>query len=114
MNLRRMTAAILLGLSLVAATAPVADRKGADRIRAHVQYLASDQLQGRDTGSPGHAMAAQYVASQFAALGLKPGGPAAAGPAGPLRRASHANRKVTRSLAQGATGRHVVSGCGQA
>lgn len=92
MNLRRMTAAILLGLSLVAATAPVADRKAAGRIRAHVQYLASDTLQGRDTGSPGHEMAAQYVAAQFAAIGLRPGGPGGSWflPV-PLRRASHAN-----------------------
>ncbi|MEO7365549.1 MAG: M28 family peptidase [Sphingomicrobium sp.] len=102
MNLRRMTAAILSGLSLVAASAPVADRTAADRIQAHVQYLASDQLQGRDTGSPGHALAAQYVASQFASMGLKPGVPGGSWllPV-PLRRASHATPQQVTLLIGG-------------
>jgi len=53
--------------------APV-DPGAADRIRGHVQFLASDDLEGRDTGSHGYRVGAQYVASQFAAIGLKPGG----------------------------------------
>jgi hypothetical protein len=40
----------------------------------HVQYLASDALAGRNTGSEGHRKAAEYVASQFAQAGLKPAG----------------------------------------
>jgi hypothetical protein len=40
----------------------------------HVQVLAHDSLKGRDTGSPGHESAVRYVASQFAAAGLTPGG----------------------------------------
>jgi hypothetical protein len=40
----------------------------------HVQYLASDQLEGRNVGSPGFDKAAAYVASQFERAGLKPGG----------------------------------------
>lgn len=43
-------------------------------VRAHVAFLADDLLKGRDTGSEGHEIAARYVASQFAQLGLKPGG----------------------------------------
>jgi hypothetical protein len=46
----------------------------ADRFKAHVAFLADDGLEGRDTGSRGHRIAAAYVASQFMALGLKPGG----------------------------------------
>jgi hypothetical protein len=42
-------------------------------IRAHVAYLASDALQGREAGSAGFDTAATYVAQQFAAAGLKPG-----------------------------------------
>ncbi|MDB5692610.1 MAG: peptidase [Alphaproteobacteria bacterium] len=45
----------------------------ADRFRADVTFLADDRLEGRDTGSRGHEIAAAYVASQFIALGLKPG-----------------------------------------
>jgi Zn-dependent M28 family amino/carboxypeptidase len=45
-----------------------------ERIRAHVAFLADDLLEGRDTGSRGHEIAARYVANQFAGFGLKPGG----------------------------------------
>src|SRR5690349_9439337 len=46
----------------------------ADRIRAHVTFLADDLLEGREAGTRGHEIAASYVASQFALLGVKPGG----------------------------------------
>jgi Zn-dependent M28 family amino/carboxypeptidase len=46
----------------------------ADRFKSHVAFLADDLLEGRDTGSRGHEIAAAYVASQFLGLGLKPGG----------------------------------------
>ena len=45
----------------------------ADAFRAHVAFLADDLLEGRDTGSRGHEIAARYVASEFASLGLHPG-----------------------------------------
>src|SRR5262245_36817683 len=41
---------------------------------AHVQFLADDKLQGRDTASAGFKKAADYVADQFAKAGLKPAG----------------------------------------
>jgi len=41
-------------------------------LRAHVEYLADDLLEGRGTGSRGHALAAAYVAAQFKQLGLTP------------------------------------------
>ena len=48
----------------------------AERFRAHVEFLADDLLEGRDTGTRGHEIAARYVASQFEAAGLEPGGEA--------------------------------------
>ncbi len=45
-----------------------------DGIYAHLAYLADDALEGRMTGEPGYDMAAKYVADQFAAFGLGPGG----------------------------------------
>jgi len=45
----------------------------ADAFRAHVTFLADDLLEGRDAGSRGYEIAARYVATQFAALGLRPG-----------------------------------------
>lgn len=41
---------------------------------SHVAFLADDALEGRDTGSPGHRKAAEYVAGEFAKAGLKPAG----------------------------------------
>ena len=38
----------------------------------HVQFLADDKLEGRNTGSEGHRTAALYVAGQFERAGLKP------------------------------------------
>ena len=47
----------------------------ATRFRAHVAMLAHDDLEGRGTGSNGIDLAAGYIAGQFAAAGLSPGGP---------------------------------------
>jgi hypothetical protein len=41
---------------------------------AHVEYLAGDQLQGRETGSDGYRAAARYVAGKMETFGLKPAG----------------------------------------
>ena len=46
----------------------------ADRVKAHVAFLADDLLEGRGTGTRGHEIAMRYVASQFAAYGLTPAG----------------------------------------
>ena len=48
----------------------------ADRVRAHIDFLASDLLQGREPGTPGYDIAADYVAAQFRQLGLTPAGDA--------------------------------------
>src|SRR5262245_16515484 len=40
----------------------------------HVEYLASDDLKGRHTGSEGYRNAADYVAQEFQSLGLHPAG----------------------------------------
>ena len=44
----------------------------ASRMMKHVEYLASDQLQGRGLGSEGIEKAAEYIAAQFEEAGLKP------------------------------------------
>jgi len=41
---------------------------------SHVQFLADDRLEGRNTGGPGFLAAVHYVESQFEKLGLKPAG----------------------------------------
>jgi Zn-dependent M28 family amino/carboxypeptidase len=49
---------------------------GADQTRwwAHVQTLADDRLEGRQTGTEGYRKAASYVAEQLERVGLKPAG----------------------------------------
>jgi Zn-dependent M28 family amino/carboxypeptidase len=46
----------------------------ADNIKAHIEFLADDTLEGRDTGSNGYQIAANYVKSYFKQLGLTPQG----------------------------------------
>jgi Zn-dependent M28 family amino/carboxypeptidase len=46
----------------------------AERIRAHVKFLADDLLEGRGTGQRGGDIAAAYIATQFELYGLKPAG----------------------------------------
>jgi hypothetical protein len=41
---------------------------------SHIQVLADDAMQGRETGSPGHQKAAQFVAGEFERAGLKAAG----------------------------------------
>ncbi len=70
--------ALLLGLCpLIAAAGPVpaaAADAAAARIRAHIEFLADDLLEGRAAGSRGFDLAARYVATEFLALGLRPAG----------------------------------------
>ena len=46
----------------------------ADEIRGHIEFLASDDLGGRDTPSPGLEAAAEYLAAEFERAGLDPAG----------------------------------------
>src|ERR1700733_16260638 len=41
---------------------------------SHIQVLADDKMEGRNTGSEGHKRAAFYVAEQFDNAGLAPAG----------------------------------------
>ncbi|MDP5280962.1 M20/M25/M40 family metallo-hydrolase [Sphingomonas sp. DG1-23] len=42
-------------------------------LKAHVQFLADDSLRGREAGTHAYDVAAEYVAAQMLATGLKPG-----------------------------------------
>ena len=44
------------------------------RMQDDVAFLASDSLQGRDTGTPYELMAADYIQKRYGALGLEPKG----------------------------------------
>src|SRR5207237_4849099 len=64
---------ILLVVVVVFSTAVSAQQTAvASRTRPAVEFLASDRLEGRDTGSPGERMAGDYIAMQLARAGAKP------------------------------------------
>ncbi|MGB9177801.1 MAG: M20/M25/M40 family metallo-hydrolase [Pyrinomonadaceae bacterium] len=69
---------LLLHLTLIFAVAfsaiaqqQRASAPGAERLREHVTYLASDKLEGRRTGTQGAQDAAVYIAGEFSRYGLK-------------------------------------------
>ncbi|MEX2583341.1 MAG: M28 family metallopeptidase [Gemmatimonadota bacterium] len=64
-----------------AAGAAPADRSGSgaaeitpEGMRARIHFLASDELSGRDTWSPGLEAAAAYLVSEYHQMGLEPAG----------------------------------------
>src|SRR5438094_220511 len=67
--MRNVTCAV--ALTMTAAIAVHADGK---RWWSHVEALANDGMEGRNTGSAGHKRAAEYVAAHFKDAGLEPAG----------------------------------------
>ncbi|MFE8605759.1 M28 family metallopeptidase [Archangium violaceum] len=66
---------LLAALALLSASAARAEAPAPNGASwwKHVEFLASDALQGRDTGSEGYRKAAAYVTEQLSAAGVKPG-----------------------------------------
>ena len=83
-----MRALTLMLLLAITATAPLAAQAGASAsaatraahaldprvLRAHLEFLADDALEGRAPGTGGGKTAAKYIATQFERLGLEPAG----------------------------------------
>ena len=61
---------VLIPVLLIFALGVVAQQPA--RIQQDVKYLASDELEGRLTGSKGATEAADYIAAEFRRVGLKP------------------------------------------
>jgi peptidase M28-like protein len=61
-------------LVLLVTLAAVAVHADQQRWWSHVEALANDNMAGRNTGSPEHKRAAEYVAAQFQKAGLDPAG----------------------------------------
>src|SRR5438477_4622028 len=49
-------------------------RADAKRWWSHVEALANDGMEGRNTGTPAHKRAAEYVAAELEKAGLEPAG----------------------------------------
>ena len=65
-------ALLLASTGALAQTAPLTPEEAA--MRAHVAFLAADDMKGREPGTPEYDRAAAYVADQMRAAGLKPSG----------------------------------------
>lgn len=57
-----------------AGSAKVEITPNVENIKSHMNFLADDLLEGRETGSKGHEIASLYIAGEFAKYGLKPAG----------------------------------------
>jgi hypothetical protein len=68
--------AALLALASACASGPMSRKDGAApdsaRVRSDIEYLASDALGGRGTGTPGNDSATAWAARRYGALGLRP------------------------------------------
>ena len=70
-----------VAIALLAAVSPFATTEAArppradvERLRYDVAYLAADALEGRDSGSLGGRLAAEFIAARFRSLGLQGAG----------------------------------------
>src|ERR1700722_3916123 len=66
------TLAIFLLATLAGNTRDAASWIQAENLKARMQFLASEDLEGRNAGSHEGRIAANYIASEFMRLGLKP------------------------------------------
>lgn len=63
--------ALALAISVVAGGQQTQIAPSVERLRTHINYLASDKLEGRRTGSEGANLAAEYIAKEFSRYGLQ-------------------------------------------
>lgn len=72
MKLRVCVAVCSISLAACSSyTSPFSPEINADEIKKHIEFLASDSLKGRDTGTPEEALAAQYIIERFKEAGLE-------------------------------------------
>jgi Zn-dependent M28 family amino/carboxypeptidase len=87
MNIRTASALVALlgsatctpgpeGLNLPEGTETAGQLITPELLRDHVEYLASDRLEGRGPGTRGDRLAREYLAARLEELGYAPGGPA--------------------------------------
>src|SRR3982750_3136877 len=75
-------------------------------LRAEMNFLASDALQGRGSGSNYERIAAEFIAAQFRQFGLEPAGdPDASGAPGFVQRVPMQSMKFTEAPALRVVGR---------
>ena len=69
--MKHLTLSLLLLPSLVSAQVGRNSEITSAEVYAHIKYLASDELEGRRSGSKGARLAAAYIEREFKEYGLK-------------------------------------------
>lgn len=73
LEMRKITVLFLfVGLFANAQKLNKKERALAKKLNRHIEYLASDELEGRATGTQGELKSANYIAGHFQAIGLEP------------------------------------------
>ncbi len=74
--LRTYTTVLLLFVFQLASAQKIkkADKVVLSNLHQHIEYLASDKLEGRRTGTQGEKLAMEYISNQFKTIGLIPKG----------------------------------------
>jgi Zn-dependent M28 family amino/carboxypeptidase len=73
MRIRNRVLLLVIGLTLCSRADQSGSRESAE-VRGAMEFLASDALQGRASGSHDELLAAVYLASQLRQIGIEPGG----------------------------------------
>ena len=63
---------VVVVLSLCVGASLYAQTPVASKTKAHVEFLASDRLEGREAGTPSERLAGDYIAAALARVGAKP------------------------------------------
>src|SRR5688572_19583270 len=71
MNMRRYTLSSV-GVGLLLAVGSFAQTTITSQAKPYVDFLASEALQGREAGSEGERLAADYIATQLRRIGARP------------------------------------------
>lgn len=104
--------AALLIVGAIGAVSPASEAAEveirADNIRAHLEFLADDLLEGRETGTRGYDIAARYVASVYKHIGLQAAGTSGYVQPVPLRRSTLVPKSVMLKVTASA-GKNVVT-----
>ncbi|MBL8001213.1 MAG: M28 family peptidase [Flavobacteriales bacterium] len=77
MTRRTLATLLLIGAAPLIQAQLLSDQDARDQMKYDVQYLASDLLEGRETGTRGEQLAYTYIAQKYASIGLMPYGDSA-------------------------------------
>jgi Zn-dependent M28 family amino/carboxypeptidase len=110
MVVKKALLSVLFVALFLAGAARVATQAPAAAWWAHVAFLADDRMKGRETGSPEHREAAEYIARHFKEAGLQPGGTDGYFQSVPFRSRSIVEAKSSLALVRGSEVVPVVLG----